>query len=160
MSTDPVQKDSFLILVVDDDKSIRMLLRIALEQEGYQVLEAQDGKACLAAYQHRQPDAILLDAVMPVMDGFACCSQLRTFPGGDRTPVLMVTVLDEPDAVERAFAVGATDYITKPIHWAVLRHRVRHLLQQSLLFKQLQSAHRELERLASLVARYEGTNLQ
>ena len=137
-----------------------MLLRIALEQEGYQVLEAQDGKACLAAYQHRQPDAILLDAVMPVMDGFACCSQLRTFPGGDRTPVLMVTVLDEPDAVERAFAVGATDYITKPIHWAVLRHRVRHLLQQSLLFKQLQSAHRELERLASLVARYEGTNLQ
>ena len=160
MSTDPVQKDSSLILVVDDDKSIRMLLRIALEQEGYQVLEAQDGKACLAAYQHRQPDAILLDAVMPVMDGFACCSQLRTFPGGDRTPVLMVTVLDEPDAVERAFAVGATDYITKPIHWAVLRHRVRHLLQQSLLFKQLQLAHRELERLASLVARYEGTNLQ
>ena len=72
----------------------------------------------------------------------------------------MVTVLDEPDAVERAFAVGATDYITKPIHWAVLRHRVRHLLQQSLLFKQLQLAHRELERLASLVARYEGTNLQ
>jgi PleD family two-component response regulator len=160
VSTDPVQEDSPLILVVDDDKSMRMLLRLALEQEGYQVLEAQDGEACLATYQHCQPDAILLDAVMPVMDGFACCSQLRTFPGGERTPVLMVTVLDDPDAVERAFAAGATDYITKPIPWAVLRHRVRHLLQQSLLSKQLQSAHRELERLASLVAGYEGRNLQ
>jgi PleD family two-component response regulator len=56
--------------------------------------------------------------------------------------------------------VGATDYITKPIHWAVLRHRVRYLIQQSLLSKQLQSACRNLERLASLVARYEKTNLQ
>ena len=72
----------------------------------------------------------------------------------------MVTVLDEPDAVERAFAVGATDYIAKPIHWAVLRHRVRRLIQQSLLYKQLEVANRELERLASLVARYEGTKLQ
>lgn len=160
MSTDPVQEDSPLILVVDDDKSMRMLLRLALEQQGYQVLEAQDGEACLAAYQHCQPDAILLDAVMPVMDGFACCSQLRTFPGGERTPVLMVTVLDDPDAVERAFAVGATDYITKPIHWAVLRHRVRHLLQQSLLSQQLEVANRELERLASLVDRCKGKNLQ
>jgi PleD family two-component response regulator len=160
MSNDPVQEDSPLILVVDDDKSMRMLLRLALEQEGYQVLEAQDGEACLAAYQHCQPDAILLDAVMPVMDGFACCSQLRTFPGGERTSVLMVTVLDDPDAVERAFAAGSTDYITKPIPWAVLRHRVRRLIQQSLLYKQLEVANRELERLASLVAGYEGTNLQ
>ncbi len=160
MSTDPVQEDSPLIFVVDDDKSMRMLLRLALEQEGYQVLEAQDGEACLAAYQRRQPDAILMDAVMPGIDGFACCSKLRTFPGSDRMPVLMLTVLDDPDAVEQAFAVGTTDYITKPIHWAVLRHRLRRLLQQSQLYKQLEEANQELERLACLVARYEGTNLQ
>jgi len=114
------------------------------------VLEAH-GEACLATYQHCQPDAILLDAVMPVMDGFACCSQLRTFRG-ERTPVLMA-VLDDPDAVERAFAVGATDYITKPIHWAVLRHRVSAPTIPAL--KQLEVANRELERLASLVAGYE-----
>jgi len=156
MSIDPVQKNSPLIFVVDDDKSMRMLLRVALEQEGYQVLEAQDGAACLAAYQNQKPDAILLDAVMPGIDGFACCTQLRT--ANDSTvPVLMITVLDDPDSVEQAFAVGATDYITKPIQWAVLRHRVRRLLEQSRLYKQLESANLELERLASIVARYEKT---
>lgn len=160
MNTDPIQEDSPLIFVVDDDKPLRMLLRVALEQEGYQVMEAQDGAACLAAYQHQKPDAILLDAVMPGIDGFACCTQLRTFPGSHHTPVLMITVLDDPDSVEQAFSVGATDYITKPIHWAVLRYRVRYLIQQSRLSKQLEAANRKLERLACLVARYEGTNLQ
>jgi PleD family two-component response regulator len=72
----------------------------------------------------------------------------------------MITVLDDPDSVEQAFAVGATDYITKPIQWAVLRHRVRRLLEQSRLYKQLESANLELERLASIVARYKGKNLQ
>jgi PleD family two-component response regulator len=160
VSTDPVQEGFPLILVVDDDKSMRMLLRVALEQEGYQVLEAQNGQACLAAYQNYQPDAILLDAVMPVMDGFTCCAQLRIFPNSEHTPVLMLTVLDDPDAVERAFAVGATDYITKPIQWAVLRHRLRRLIQQSRIYQHLEAANRELERLAGLVARYERTNLQ
>jgi len=82
------------------------------------VLEAQDGEACLATYQHCQPDAILLDAVMPV-DGCSHCG-----PSWGAHACVDGTVLDDPDAVERAFAVGATDYITKPIHWAVLRHRV------------------------------------
>lgn len=155
-----VQKGSPLILIVDDDKSMRMLLHLALEQEGYQVLEAQDGKACLATYQRQRPDAILLDAVMPEMDGFNCCSKLRAFPNSDRIPVLMLTILDDPEAVEQAFAVGATDYITKPIHWAVLRHRLRRLLEQSELYQQLEEANRELERLAAIVVRYQRTSLQ
>ncbi len=159
MSTDPFQEDSPLIFVVDDDKSMRMLLRLALEQEGYQVLEAQDGAACLAAYQHQKPDAILLDAVMPGMDGFACCTELRTFKDSI-VPVLMITVLDDPDSVEQAFTVGATDYITKPIHWVVLRHRLRYLLEQFQLSKQLEAANIKLERLARLKASYEETNLQ
>lgn len=160
MSTDSAQEEASLIFVVDDDKSMRMLLRLALEQEGYQVLEAEDGKACLTACQNRQPDAILLDAVMPGMDGFECCTQLRTFPSRKHTPILIITVLDDPDSVERAFEVGATDYITKPIHWTVLRYRLRRLLQQSQLYQKLERANRELERLAYLVAHHEKTNLQ
>ncbi|HEY9846134.1 MAG TPA: response regulator, partial [Candidatus Caenarcaniphilales bacterium] len=114
MSTNLMQDDASQILVVDNDKSMRMLLRLALEQEGYQVAEAADGESCLAACQRRQPDVVLLDALMPVMDGFTCCTQLQTLPGGDRIPVLMITVLDDPDSVDRAFEVGAVDYITKP----------------------------------------------
>lgn len=160
MNTNLAQEGSALILVVDDDKSMRMLLRLALEQEGYQVFEAQDGEACLATYQRREPDAILLDAILPGIDGFTCCSQLRSYSCSDRIPILMLTVLDEPDAIEQAFAAGATDYITKPIQWAVLRHRLRRLLQQSQLYKQLEEANRELQRLANLVAFYEGRNMQ
>lgn len=160
MSIDRVQEGSPLILVVDDDKSMRMLLRLALEQEGYQVFEVQDGEACLAIYQRRELDAILLDAILPGIDGFTCCRQLRSFSSSDRIPILMLTVLDEPDAIEQAFAAGATDYITKPIQWAVLRHRLRRLLQQSQLSKQLEQANQELQRLANLVARYEGKNMQ
>jgi signal transduction histidine kinase len=125
------QKDQPLILVVDDDKSMQMLVCKAMEKEGYLVAKASDGQECLAVYQQLRPDMILLDALMPVMDGFTCCAQLQTLPQGDRTPVLMITALEDQESVDRAFKVGAIDYITKPIHWAVLRQRVRRLLQAS-----------------------------
>ena len=171
MSKDSVLKDSPLVLIVDDDKSMRMLLRLALEQEGYQVVEAQDGQACISAYKQHQPDLILLDAVMPVMDGFTCCTQLRSLSGTNSSnldgldigmPILMITVLDDSDSVDRAFEVGTTDYITKPIQWSVLRYRVRRLIQQYLqarridsLMEELQQANLEVKRLTQVVARYE-----
>lgn len=173
MSTDSEAKSSPLVLIVDDDNSMRMVLRLALEQEGYRVAEAHNGEACLTAYEYHQPDAILLDAVMPVMDGFTCCRQLRNLanqnesissaalPDGETAqehlPILMITVLDDPDSVDRAFEVGASDYITKPIHWAVLRHRVRRLLRYSMqqryvidLKQQLEKANQELHRLTEI----------
>ncbi|PSO76288.1 MAG: diguanylate cyclase response regulator [Cyanobacteria bacterium QS_4_48_99] len=163
------------ILVVEDDRDTRELLREVMESEGYEVAEASNGQACLEAYQRQLPDVVLLDAMMPVMDGFTCCKQLQTLfrqaSGEDiheqgqetlqaeangiltslkRAPVLMTTALDDPASVERAFAAGATDYITKPIHWEVLRQRVQHLIEQSQLYRQLEAAYRELNRLASL----------
>lgn len=133
-----------LILIVDDDIVMRLLLRRSMEQEGYQVAEVSDGKECLEAYKELKPDIILLDAMMPVMDGFTCCSLLQKLPGGNRTPVLIITGLDDPKSVDRAFDAGAIDYVTKPIHWAVLRHRVRRLLQASQAMEELrQQTERE-----------------
>ncbi len=159
---DSVHEDkthSPLVLVVDDDKSMRMLLNWAMTKDGYQVVEAHNGKACLAAHQQYQPNIILLNAMMPVMDGFACCTQLRTVAGDDTTPILMITVLDDQDSVERAFEVGASDFITKPIHWAVLRYRVHRLLQESLqiryidsLEQQLEQSHLEIQHLARKIS--------
>ncbi len=126
-----------LILVVDDEKLMRLLLRRSLEDEGYRVAEASNGKEALAAYQQQKPDLVLLDAMMPVMDGFTCCQQLQALSGDAKTPVLMVTSLEGPEAVDRAFACGAADYITKPIHWAVLRQRVRRLLEASRAMENL-----------------------
>nr|WP_290224679.1 response regulator [Trichocoleus desertorum] len=123
--------DSPLVLLIDDDRSMRFLLAQAIQREGYEVVEAKDGEEGLALYQQVHPEIILMDALMPIMDGFTCCAQLRALPGGDRIPILMITCLDDPDSVDQAFAVGATDYVTKPIHWAVLRQRVRRLLETS-----------------------------
>lgn len=134
----PIQPDSPLVLVVDDDRVLRSLLRLAMEEEGYQVAEAKNGENGLSEFARLQPDIVLLDAVMPVMDGFACCDRLRTLPPAKHTPILMITVLDDGDSVDRAFAVGATDYVTKPIHWAVLRQRVTRLLDATRSLKQVQ----------------------
>ena len=124
-----IKKDSPLILVVDDDRFTRMLLRQLLEQEEYRVEEAENGEQCLTVYKRLQPDMVLLDAMMPVMDGFACCSQLQTLGKGDGVPVLMITGLNDQESVDRAFEAGATDYLTKPIHPPVLRRRLRRLLE-------------------------------
>ncbi|MBW4487274.1 MAG: response regulator [Trichocoleus desertorum ATA4-8-CV12] len=138
MSTVFPFSDSPLVLLIDDDRSMRFLLAQAIKQEGYQVVEAKDGEEGLALYQQVHPDIILMDALMPIMDGFTCCTQLRTLPGGDRVPVLMITCLDDPASVDQAFVAGATDYVTKPIHWAVLRQRVRRLLETSRTTAELQ----------------------
>ena len=121
-----IEPKSSSILIADDDRSTRSLLRLVLKKDGYQVIEVENGKECLAAWQEHQPDMILLDAMMPVMDGFSCCQQINE---KSSIPILMITGLNDKDSVDRAFAVGATDYITKPIHPPVLRQRLARMLK-------------------------------
>lgn len=135
-----------LILIIDDDRFMRLQLRQVMQQEGYRVEDVANGKQGLDAYQHLQPDLILLDALMPVMDGFTFCQYLQTLPGGDRTPVLMITGLEDQTSVDQAFEAGATDFVTKPIHWAVLRQRVRRALREARLSWELEQANQDLQR--------------
>jgi PleD family two-component response regulator len=144
MNTLSLPNDPPLILVVDDDKMTRLLLCQRLEQEGYKVVEASNGVECLAVYKSLQPQIILLAAMMPVMDGFTCCTHLRSLPESAHTPVLIITE-DDQDSINQAFAVGATDYITKPFQWVVLIHRVRRLLKQSQIYQQLEAANQKLQ---------------
>lgn len=127
-----------LILVVDDDAFTRLQLRNLLQKEGYQIAEATHGEEALNLYQRIQPEIILLDAVMPIMDGFTCCTQLQKLPGGTEIPVLMITALDDDVSVNKAFTAGATDYITKPINGQVLRQRVLRLLAARHAMQKLQ----------------------
>ena len=146
-----------LILIVDDERLMRLQLSQSMTQAGYRVHEVRNGQECLALFPQLQPDMVLLDAIMPVLDGFACCAELQTHPEAIHTPILMITGLDDEQSVSRAFEVGAADYITKPIHWPVLLHRVRRLLQQAqlqkqqtLLLQQLETANQSLKRLVGL----------
>ncbi|KGF72648.1 regulator [Neosynechococcus sphagnicola sy1] len=146
----PPDDQAPLILIADDEPMIRLQLRRAMEQEGYRVAEAKNGEECLAAYLQFHPDIVLLDAIMPSMDGFTCCHQLQQLSTAQPVPVLMITGLEDKQSVDRAFAVGAVDYVTKPIHWAVLLQRVRRLIHQSHLYEQLALANQELQCLANL----------
>ncbi|MCY7320782.1 MAG: PleD family two-component system response regulator [Phormidesmis sp. CAN_BIN36] len=139
-----------LILIADDDKTTRTALRLAMEQEGYRVVEAINGESCLAIFSRLRPDVVLLDAIMPIMDGFECCAHIQQLQGATQTLVLIITGLEDQDSVDQAFTAGAVDYITKPIHWAVLRQRVRRLIQQVKLYQQLEEANSKLQRLATV----------
>jgi diguanylate cyclase (GGDEF)-like protein/PAS domain S-box-containing protein len=120
-----------LVLVVDDDESTRLFARASLGSAGFEIEEARDGREALAAFRRRRPDAVLLDLVMPNMDGFAACVALRRMPGVEHIPILAITGLDDVESIGRAYETGATDFVTKPINWRILREKVRHALRVS-----------------------------
>lgn len=144
------QSEVSLVLVVDSSAMMRSLLRKAMENEGYEVIEAGNGEEALAAYIAMQPDLVLLDTMMPQMDGFTCCAHLQALPGGVHTPILMITAAEDESIVTQVFEVGAADFIVKPINWTVLRQRVRRWLHQVKLYKQLELANHQLQRLACI----------
>ncbi|GAB4365011.1 MAG: hypothetical protein Kow00121_01210 [Elainellaceae cyanobacterium] len=134
-----------LVLVVDDDLGMRRILQQLLESENLQVITASNGQEALELYDRYLPALVLLDAVMPVMDGFICCQQLCQSHHPFPVTILMVTTLDDEDSVIRAFEAGAIDYVTKPINRSVLRQRVQRLIQQSRLIQQIQQMNEELD---------------
>ena len=120
-----------LVLVVDDDAALQLLARASLERDGFDVEEATDGVAAVEIFARCSPDIVLLDVNLPKADGFSVCSQIRQLPGGANTPVMMMTGADDVDAIHTAYEVGATDFITKPLHWVLLGYRLRYVLRAS-----------------------------
>lgn len=140
------------VLVVDDDLSTRLTLVKILQKEGYDVSQAQGGKEALELLQSSPlPDLILLDVIMPEVDGFEVCEQVRL--RDSKVPVVMLTGLDDVGAIDRAFSVGATDFITKPINWALLIRRVRYALRTYSMTRaldQVRIMQREAQEIAGI----------
>jgi PleD family two-component response regulator len=119
------------ILLVDDDPLIRRIVTKTLTANGYQVLEASSGAEGLALARSQPPDLILLDLMMPGMDGFEVCAALRQDSLTVNVPVLMLTALDQTDAKVRGLQTGADDYITKPFNLDELITRIEAHLRRS-----------------------------
>jgi two-component system, OmpR family, response regulator MprA len=117
------------ILVVDDERAVRESLRRALELEGYQIELAADGGEALARLDSEQPDAVILDVLMPGMDGLEVCRRLRR--SGNRLPILMLTARDAVENRVEGLDAGADDYVTKPFALDELLARVRALLRRT-----------------------------
>ena len=122
------------ILVVDDRAEGRKLLALRLQHEGYVVVQAQDGLQALALAAAEPPDLVLLDVLMPGIDGFEVCRRLRLMPQMQAVPVVMVTSLDATDDCVRGLEAGADDFIPKPFNAVELQARVRSLLRVKALF--------------------------
>ena len=116
------------VLIVEDDKNIQELLQLYLEKEGYAVTVASDGGQGLTKFRAIKPDLVLLDVMMPVMDGWTVC---RTIRAESRTPVIMLTAKGEVDDKVNGLKAGADDYVTKPFEMKELLARIEAVLRRS-----------------------------
>ncbi|ULT56649.1 response regulator transcription factor [Neobacillus drentensis] len=117
------------ILIVDDDPHIRELIHVILSKEGVSIVEAEDGEAALSILETDKIDLIILDIMMPKMDGWAFCQEVRTYYS-DTLPILMVTAKGETAQKVKGFNLGADDYMVKPFAAAELAARVKALLKR------------------------------
>jgi diguanylate cyclase (GGDEF)-like protein len=150
MLSNKAKRGAPLVMVIDDDYAVRLLARETLEHSGFLVWDAENGEQALEAFEEKIPDIVLLDVVMPGIDGFSVCSAIRSFASGHDTPVLMMTGLDDLESIESAYRAGATDFITKPINWHILRYRVSYMLRASGALEQLRESRAGLAHAQSL----------
>src|ERR1700693_3142939 len=139
------------VLVVDDDPGARLLVGSALEVAGFRVITAADGAAALSQFGEHPADCVVLDVVMPGMNGFDVCSALRRLPNCGHVPILMQTSLDDMESVNRAYNAGATDFSSKGINPMLLAQRVKFLVRA----KQTQDQLRESEARVRYLAYYD-----
>jgi two-component system alkaline phosphatase synthesis response regulator PhoP len=117
------------VLVVDDEPMARTLLRLMLVRAGFEVLEAADGLEALAAVKEQLPDIMILDVMMPGIDGFAVCQQLRLEEESADLPVIMLSAKTDSVSVRKGLSAGATKYLTKPISQDELTRNVKETLK-------------------------------
>ncbi len=141
-----------LVLLVDDDPIMRTLVKAALKQRGFDVVDAGGGDAALAKFGEQRPDIVLLDAMMPDKDGFQTCRELRARPEGEHVPVVMLTGLDDDESIVRAYESGATDFFVKSPQMTLLAERVRYLLRTSRMREELVRSRTKLAK-AQRIAR-------
>ena len=134
------------VLLVDDDEVTLLLTTMALRERGFEVTEVRSGEQALALLADWMPDIIVLDAMMPGLDGFDTCRELRDMPGFADLPVLMLTGLDDEASINRAYQVGATDFFVKSNQWSLLAGRLRHVLRSARTLQELERSKSKLAR--------------
>lgn len=131
------------LLIIDDEENNRMLLRDTLEAQGHTIREAESGAAALRLIEENPPDAVLLDVMMPVMDGYEVCRRIKATPVSAHVPVLLITALTDRKERLMGIQAGANDFISKPIDLTDVTLRVRNAVQTKKLFDSLQATYQQ-----------------
>ncbi|MBL0711345.1 MAG: EAL domain-containing protein [Colwellia sp.] len=130
MNNNAIKKDKPLILVVDDELVGRIYIEKALQDEGYDVVTAENGQQAIELVASQTPDMVVMDVMMPIMDGYAASRAIRKNENENENainvPILMLTGLDDIESVEKSFAAGATDFVVKPVNLPIFKQRVRY----------------------------------
>ena len=132
------------ILIVDDDLITRITLTKVLERSGFQTIQAENGRLGLNQFIKQSPDLVLMDALMPEMNGYEAITAIRNYEKDRAVPILMLTSLDDIESIDHAFEVGATDFVTKPINWSLLSQRVRYSIRTSQIEDDLRRSKAQL----------------
>lgn len=141
-----------IVLVADDDPIQRLLLQRVVEKLGFKVELANNGIDAVESFKHCEPDLVLLDIKMPLMDGLQASEQIRKDKNGRHVPIVLITGSDDHQSISQAFDLGVTDFITKPVIWPILSHRLRYLMKVNAAFMDLKSSERRLINTQKLAA--------
>ena len=133
-----------VIMIVDDDGFTRELIKLLLEKEHFTVIEAKDGEEAIAKYLSHSPDLVLMDVLMPKLNGYQACKKLRALSGDDPLPIIMMTSLEDDNAMNDAFDAKASDFISKPLNLTLLIHRIMHALDSRNASLELQAKKNQL----------------
>jgi PAS domain S-box-containing protein len=155
MTPAPIPADDGLpdqpqVLLVDDDEVNLLVTAVALRERGFRITEAAGGEQALRLMRLQAFDVVLLDAMMPALDGFDTCRLLRRMSGLENLPVLMLTGLDDDASITKAYNAGASDFFVKSNQWSLLEGRLRYLLRASRTRIELERSRAELARAQDL----------
>jgi len=147
-----INNSDYTILIVDDIKANVMLLKALIKKHGYNVIEASNGKECLDRLYSQHPDMILMDVMMPILDGFGALERIRQGTEHNDIPVIMITALDNKDDIVKGFTLGADDYISKPFNNDELLVRIKHIIALLAARRDLLYTMKNRDRLYSVIA--------
>jgi len=113
------------VLVVEDIEFYRTVLHKVLAKKGLEIIEAEDGGVAVELFQQHEPDVVLMDVMLPTVDGFEATQKIRQLDNGAQVPIIFMTALFQEADIEEAYAVGASDYITKPLDMDILFEKLK-----------------------------------
>ena len=133
-----------VVLIVDDDDEVRELLRTELEREGYTTITASNGAEAISTIHRLAPDVILMDVLMPKMNGIEATEIIKQDEATKHIPILMITVVDNQEDIIKGLEAGATDYVTKPFFLPELKARVNAVIRYKILYDEMKSMQKQL----------------
>ncbi len=132
------------ILIVDDELTNRMILSAILKKEGYSIVSAVNGQEAVDVFQQEEPDLVLMDIMMPIMDGYEATKKIKTLSEEKFTPIIFLTAMTDEEALRRCVDVGGDDFLSKPYNQVIIKAKIDALERMSQLYNTVYKQKREL----------------